>query len=150
MHLHSKSCVKDFQTARGCGPCEKWRRREPLRHLDFLIHQPERSVLLQGGGVPVVVPRAERFAVHKVIVAVERRDTGKSGKDTALANTLIQVLAKKRRIELAEAWKTSWDTGERWRDKLEAGRARLSEEAQEAQEDVAEKLAETARRRRKR
>src|SRR5207244_8015464 len=37
---------------------------EPLRHLDFLIHQPERSVLLYGGGIPVTVPRAERYAVH--------------------------------------------------------------------------------------
>ena len=123
---------------------------EPLRHLDFLIHQPERSVLLQGGGVPVVVPRAERFAVHKVIVAVERRDTAKSDKDTAQADTLIQVLAKKRPIELAEAWKTAWDSGARWRDKLEKGRARLSDEAQAALGSVAEKLAETAKRKRKR
>lgn len=42
---------------------------EPLRHLDFLIREPERSVLLYGGGVPVTVPRAEAFAVHKLIVA---------------------------------------------------------------------------------
>ena len=35
---------------------------EPLRNLDFLIHAPERSVLLYGGGVPVTVPRAEAYA----------------------------------------------------------------------------------------
>jgi len=85
---------------------------------------------------PVVVPRAERFAVHKVIVAVERLYTAKSDKVTAQADALIQVLAKKRPIELAEAWKTAWDTGERWRDKLEKGGAKLSDEAQEALEEV--------------
>lgn len=31
---------------------------ETLRHLDFLFCQPERSVLLHGGGVPVIVLRA--------------------------------------------------------------------------------------------
>lgn len=121
---------------------------EPLRHLDFLIFQTERSVLLHGGGVPVIVPRAERFAVHKVIVAVERRETAKSDKDAAQAAALIQVLAKKRPLELAEAWKTAWDTGDRWRDKLEKGRARLGDEAQRALDSVAEKL-EASRRRRK-
>src|SRR5207253_1589522 len=45
---------------------------QPLRHLDFLIHQLERSVLLFSGGIPVAIPRAERFAVHKLIVAVDR------------------------------------------------------------------------------
>jgi hypothetical protein len=120
---------------------------EPLRHLDFLIHQTERSVLLHSDGVPIVVPRAERFAVHKIIVAVERRDTAKSDKDTAQADALIQILAKKRPIELAEAWQIAWDTGDRWRDKLEKGRARLSQEAQLALDNVAAKLAASKKRR---
>ena len=74
--------------------------------------------------------RIEWLSVHKVIVAVERRDAGKSNKDTAQADTLIEVLAKKRPIELAEAWQEAWGTGARWRDKLEKGRARLGLEAQ--------------------
>ena len=36
---------------------------QPLRHLDFLIHDPERSLLLAKGGIPVTIPRAERYAV---------------------------------------------------------------------------------------
>ncbi|AHB48315.1 hypothetical protein W911_07770 [Hyphomicrobium nitrativorans NL23] len=103
---------------------------QPLRHLDYLIHQPERSVLLYGGGVPVTIPRAERFAVHKLIVAVERTDQAKSGKDIQQAETLIAALANTRPAELATAWRTAWDTGDRWREKLEAGRERLSNETQ--------------------
>jgi len=98
---------------------------QPLRHLDFLIHKPERSVLLYAGGVPVTVPRAERYAVHKIVVAVERREQVKSAKDLLQASTLIEALAVKRPIELASSWKTAWDTGPRWREKLEAGRERL-------------------------
>jgi hypothetical protein len=98
---------------------------EPLRHLVFLTHAPERSVLLFGGGVPVTIPRAERFAVHKLIVAVNRQDQTKSAKDVLQAETLIAALATKRPHELASAWQSAWETGPRWRDKLAAGRERL-------------------------
>jgi len=80
---------------------------QPLRHLDFLIHQPERSVLLAKGGVPISIPRAERYAVHKLIVAVERQDQVKAVKDVLQASTLITALAARRPIELAEAWQAA-------------------------------------------
>jgi hypothetical protein len=121
---------------------------QPLRHLDFLIHEPERSVMLYGGGVPVSVPRAERFAVHKLIVAVERRDQTKSGKDIAQAQALIDALCRKRPLELASAWQTAWDTGPRWREKLEAGRERLPEAARLAVSDVLERARLSRERRR--
>jgi hypothetical protein len=103
---------------------------QPLRHLDFLIHEPERSVLLYKGGIPVTVPRAERYAVHKLIVSAERKDQVKSAKDTLQAATLIDALASRRPFELAEAWNTAWNAGPRWREKLEAGRVRLPTDAQ--------------------
>jgi len=104
---------------------------EPLRHLDFLIYEPERSVLLHGGGLPVTVPRAERYAVHKLIVAVDRVNQAKSVKDIEQAAILIDALAARRPTELAEAWETAWETGKQWRRKLVSGRARLPDEVQE-------------------
>lgn len=119
---------------------------QPLRHLDYLIHQPERSLILYGGGVPVTVPRAERYAVHKLIVAVERLDQTRSAKDIAQATALIDALSARRPIELAEAWAEAWETGDRWREKLARGRERLPA-AQRAQlEDVAERLARLRKR----
>ena len=100
---------------------------QPLRHLEFLIHQPERSVMLMNGGIPVTIPRAERYAVHKVIVAVERRDQIKAQKDIVQAGTLIMATAKRRPLELGEAWIEAWNVGPRWREKLDAGRLRLAE-----------------------
>jgi hypothetical protein len=119
---------------------------QPLRHLDFLIHQPERSVLLYGGGVPVTVPRAERYAVHKLIVTVERVEQAKSPKDVLQAQTLIEVLAAKRPAELAAAWRTAWDAGDRWRAKLEAGHERLPAATKEILADILGRKRKTRRR----
>lgn len=105
---------------------------QPLRYLDFLIHDPERSVLLHSGGVPVTVPRAERYAVHKIIVAADRKNQVKSAKDVVQAETLIEVLAARRPAEFAKAWRQAWEAGPRWREKLAAGRERLSAAARES------------------
>jgi hypothetical protein len=94
----------------------------PLRHLDFLIHEPERSVLLYGGGVPITIPHAERYAVHKLIVAVERRDQVKSAKDILQAQTLIEALAVSDR--------TNWRRRGRRRGKRGTAGARSSRQAE--------------------
>ena len=98
---------------------------EPLRFLDYLIHQAIRAVLLHGSGVPVLVPAPERYAVHKLIVATRRRDTGdggaKAAKDRQQAATLLSAMVLLRREEdVAEAWMEAWDRGPSWRDALEA------------------------------
>jgi len=121
---------------------------QPLRHLDFLIHQPERSVLLHGGGVPVTIPRAERFAVHKIIVAVERNDQAKSSKDLDQAATLIVALAQRRPLELAAAWQTAWEAGSRWREKLALGHERLPAFARDALREVLARAKDSRRKRR--
>jgi len=122
---------------------------QPLRHLDYLIHQPERSVLLHGGGIPVTIPRAERYAVHKLIVSAERQDQVKAAKDTAQAATLIAALQTRRPLELANAWQTAWDVGPKWKEKLESGRERLPQAARESLEDVLARAAESRKRIRK-
>jgi len=122
-------------------------RAQPLRHLDFLIHDPERSVLLAGGGIPVTVPRAERYAIHKLIVAAERREQVKAIKDILQASTLIEALSTRRPLELARAWQTAWDSGPKWREKLEAGRARLDDSHQAQLAFVLEKEAASRKRR---
>jgi hypothetical protein len=120
---------------------------QPLRHLDFLIYEPERSVLLFNGGIPVSIPRAERYAVHKMIVAAERRDQVKSAKDTSQAAILIEALSSRRPLELAAAWQLAWDTGPRWKEKLESGRARLPAGAAAALDETLQRATESRKRR---
>ncbi len=109
---------------------------QPLRHLDYLIHEPERSVLLYKGGVPVTIPRAERYAIHKLIVAANREAQAKSAKDILQSATLIEALATRRPRELANAWHTAWKAGPRWREKLEDGNERLPVEVRGTLEDL--------------
>jgi hypothetical protein len=65
--------------------------------------------------------RAERYAVHKLIVAVERQDQVKSKRIwSRLKRLLKHSLPAKRPLELASAWQTEWDSGPRWRTELKA------------------------------
>jgi hypothetical protein len=109
---------------------------QPLRFLDFLIHDPVRAVLLHGAGVPVLVPAPERYAVHKLIVASRRRDdrdgTAKSAKDLIQAVTLIEAMVQLRRSdELAEAYAQAWARGPHWREALQHSLGRIEIDAGE-------------------
>lgn len=103
---------------------------QPLRFLDFLIHDPIRAVLLHGAGVPVLVPAPERFAVHKLIVATRRRDTGddtaKSAKDRRQAQALLEtMIALRQGPDLATAYAEAWDRGPAWRDAISSSLSQL-------------------------
>lgn len=99
---------------------------QPLRFMDFLIHEPVRAVMLHGDGIPVLVPAPERYAVHKLIVASQRQ-TGAMGfakrdKDLRQATQLMEALAAARQLrELADAFVEVWERGERWREAIIAG-----------------------------
>ena len=76
------------------------------------------------------MPRAEAYAVHKLLVAIDRVNQAKSVKDIDQAGLLIDALAVRRPKELASAWQEAWDAGRNWRKKLDSGRARLTNEQQ--------------------
>ena len=76
------------------------------------------------------MPRAEAYAVHKLMVAVERVNQAKSIKDIEQAGLLVDALSVRRPKELAGAWQEAWQAGRNWRKKLESGRARLTDEQQ--------------------
>jgi hypothetical protein len=105
---------------------------EPLRFLDFLIYQPVRAVVLHSAGIPVLVPAAGRYAVHKLIVATRRRHdkdgTAKSRKDLLQASLLFQAMLQTRQhTELAEAFMEAHDRGPHWRAAIDASLDQLDE-----------------------
>jgi len=81
--------------------------------------------------VLVQVPRPERFAIHKLIVADRRRadDRLKSAKDRAQAAFLIDALARDRPDDLAEAHEDALSRGPRWRDRIAASLSRMPQTA---------------------
>lgn len=103
---------------------------QPLRFLDFLIYEPVRAVMLHKGGISVLVPAPERFAVHKFIVA-SRRPTDANGiakrdKDVRQAFLLFDALATTRgHAALADAFAEAWNCGPHWRTALSSGMGML-------------------------
>lgn len=95
---------------------------QPLRFLDFLIHEPQPAVVLHGMGIYALVPAPERYAVHKLIVARRRHGgSAKRDKDIRQAEALLDLLARKRAQELKAAWTEAYDRGKAWRQLLGEG-----------------------------
>ena len=101
----------------------------PLRYLDYLIYDPVRAVILYKGGIPVVVPSPERYAIHKLIIAPRRRENiAKSSKDIAQAEQLIRACLLRRSFNLFQAWDEAWQRGSNWKKLLKQGAEMLSED----------------------
>ena len=93
----------------------------PLGYLDYLIHEPIRSVALFKGGIPLTVPSPQRYAVHKLIVAAVRDNQAKIGKDVLQATEIIDAMLPNRSLELHEVWTDAWARGPTWRSNLRRG-----------------------------
>ncbi|MBK4217460.1 hypothetical protein JJJ17_16140 [Paracoccus caeni] len=104
---------------------------QALRHLNYLIADPIPAAIPYRSGVLVQIPRPERYAIHKLIVAERRRaeDRLKSQKDRAQAAFLIAALAEDRPEDLAEALADARDKGPRWRERIDASLARMPDSA---------------------
>lgn len=105
---------------------------QSLHFLNFLIAEPLQTPLLYRSGVLVQIPRPERYAIHKLIVADRRRDGPdalKARKDRAQAAFLIEVLSEERPDDLAEAYAAARANGPAWRARLGATLARMPEAA---------------------
>lgn len=117
---------------------------QPLRFLDFLIHEPVRSVMLHGSGVPVLIPAPERYAVHKLIVASRRRADGasfaKREKDVFQAGTLGEAMEQTRRhVDLATAYIEAWRRGPSWKDAISIGLSYMTSDGRAIFEDAVKK-----------
>lgn len=103
---------------------------QSLHHLDYLIADPIKAVAVYRSGVLVQIPRPERFAIHKLILADRRRDgpdSLKSVKDRLQAEFLIHILAEDRPDELKEAFEDAIESGPQWQTRLEKTLNRMPE-----------------------
>ncbi len=103
---------------------------QALHHLNYLIAEPLQAAVLYRRGALVQIPRPERYAIHKLIVADRRLDgpdAGKSAKDRAQAAFLISVLAEHQPDALAEAHQDALSRGPAWRSRIASSLDRLPE-----------------------
>lgn len=94
---------------------------QSLHHLNYLIAGPIPAAVLYRSGVLVQLPRPERFAIHKLIVAARReaRDRIKAEKDRRQARFLISALAEDRPDDLRDAYRDALARGPKWRERIE-------------------------------
>lgn len=103
---------------------------QALNYLNFLIAEPIHAAVIYRAGVLVQVPRPERYAIHKLIIADRRRDgagTLKASKDREQAAFLIEAMAEDRPDDLSHAYIAAQGVGPRWRDHLANSLARMPE-----------------------
>lgn len=95
-------------------------RAQSLHFMNYLIADPIPAVALYRQGVLVQIPKPERFAVHKLIIATRRTgpNRSKARKDRAQAKSLLRVLVEDRPAELAQAYADAQDRGPKWRSAL--------------------------------
>jgi len=105
---------------------------QSLHFLNYLIAGPIKAAVVYRSGMLVQIPTPERFAIHKLIVADRRAagpDSLKSAKDRRQAAFLIEVLARDRPDELAEAWEDARERGAKWRERIDRSLARMPKTA---------------------
>ena len=93
---------------------------QALHHLNYLIAEPIPAAVLYRSGVLVQIPRPERFAIHKLIVAARReaRDRVKAEKDRRQARFLIVALLEDRPDDLQDAYQDAMSRGPRWQERI--------------------------------
>lgn len=101
---------------------------QSLHYLNYLLAEPIKAAVIYRNGVLVQIPRPERFAVHKLIVADRRRegaDSLKAVKDRLQATFLVKILAEDRPDDLRGAMDDARARGPRWRERISATLARI-------------------------
>ena len=105
---------------------------QSLHYLNYLIAEPIKAAVLYRSGVLVQIPRPERYAIHKLIVADRRAggpDQLKSRKDRGQAAFLIKALAEDRPGDLTEAYEDALSRGPSWVRWIHASLTRMPETA---------------------
>lgn len=104
----------------------------PLRFLDYLIEESQPGAVIGGQGALVRIPRAGRFAFHKLIVASRRTPTsggaGKATKDRIQAGALLELLDADLPGEIGVAWTAVQRRGRAWVSAVRESVSRLDED----------------------
>jgi hypothetical protein len=117
---------------------------QPLEFLDYLLEAPVKTPIINGGATMVNVPDPAKFALHKLIVSVDRPISSQSraGKDRQQAGEMIDVLLQDRPGDIELAVESINRRPKGWRKKLRDGLDRLPESLDDAKNKVAAMLSD--------
>lgn len=102
---------------------------QPLKFMELSLGIVDRSVVISSAGARaavVNVPHPPVFAIHKLIVAVERGvENVKSAKDVMQAASIMSFYIDHDSKSLLAAWKDAWGRGPGWAKRMEQGLERM-------------------------
>lgn len=105
---------------------------QPLKFMELAFEQSFQTVLLLNDGPLVVtVPRPEFFALHKIIVSVERKtiDPTKARKDAIQSAALMTFFLDRNPLPLLDAYVDVISRGRGWRQRVAEGIAAIDKQA---------------------
>ncbi|HET7400835.1 MAG TPA: GSU2403 family nucleotidyltransferase fold protein, partial [Usitatibacter sp.] len=97
---------------------------QSLRFMEFILEDVSQAAVISAIGACVVtVPDPARFALHTILVHVERRQgsPGKAAKDLAQAAALIEVIGPDQMDRLEALWTGIYQRGPGWRERARKG-----------------------------
>ncbi len=117
---------------------------QPLEFLDYLLESPVTAPIVNGGATMVQVPDPARFALHKLIVSVDRSIStqSKAGKDRQQAAEMIEVLMADRPGDIELAVESINRRSQGSRNKLRNGLDRLPDTLAGTRQKIAGLLAD--------
>lgn len=104
---------------------------QPIRFMEFLLEDVDQAAIISAvGAVVVTLPDPARYALHKLLVYVERRkhNSEKALKDLQQSAALMEVLAEFRRDSLIALWRDLLERGSGWRKRARTGLAALEKQ----------------------
>ena len=115
---------------------------QPTRFLDYLIENPVKGAVVNGGGILVNVPQPARFALNKLILSKERELTAhdKAQKDITQAAQLLSILSEEREGDLLLAWDEIKQRGSRWGKRVVRGLSVMKSSHQDIYHEVIDLL----------
>ncbi|WP_439544366.1 GSU2403 family nucleotidyltransferase fold protein [Hyphomicrobium sp.] len=94
---------------------------EALKFMEYLAEESVEAVALYGTGVLVSVPPPMRYAIHKLLIAQERRtNPAKRSKDLKQAKDLIDVFLETDSAAFEEALEEAKSRGPKWKKNINA------------------------------
>lgn len=102
---------------------------QPLKFMELSLGKVDRSVVISSTGkraTVVNIPHPPIFAIHKLIVSIERGvEDVKSAKDVMQAASIMEFYLDNDRAALLEAWKDTADRGSGWSKRMKQGLLRM-------------------------
>ncbi len=106
---------------------------EALSFHEYICESTTDAIALYGSGIPITVPTPLRFAVHKLIVAQQRKPSrmAKKLKDLSQARELIDIFLETNEADLQDELDAARDRGRAWKQAINASLREIGREARQ-------------------